>query len=71
MSRTPTSESLTDSIDGSDLLDVLDPILCFDLDHDRDMFVGRLEILCSANPPYALRERTAKATPPVWWEAAV
>ena len=66
-----TLYSLTNPIDCSDLLDVLDPFSCFDLDHDRDVFVGRLEILCSADPPHALGERTAEATPAFWWEAAV
>lgn len=62
---------LTNSIHSSDLLDVFDPFLCFDLDHDRDMFVGRLEVLCSVDSPHALSERTAKATPAAWWEATV
>ena len=62
---------LTDPIDGSDLLHVLYPILCFNLDHDRDVFIGTFDVLCSADSPHALGERTAKATPAGWWETAV
>lgn len=66
-----TLYSLTDAIDGGDLLNVLDTLLRFDLDHDRDMFIGRLEILCSVDPPHPLGERTSKATSATWWETAV